>query len=59
MDEFVKTIRETNEIVEHQETQLQNIHQTLLKQEKVLVHGAAEWHNMVDLLRADTYVHRD
>lgn len=59
VDKFVKTIREIGVIAEHNETQLQSIHQTLLSQEKLLVHKTAELHNMVGLLRANTYIHGD
>ena len=55
-DKFVKTIREIYEKAEYNETQLQSIRQTLLNQEKSLVHKTAELYNMVGLLIADAYI---
>lgn len=59
MEILVKAFREINETAEHNESQLQSIHQTLLNQEQLLVHRTAELYNMVGLLRADTYIYRD
>ena len=59
MDKFVKTSRETDETVDHNEKQVQSTHQTLLDQEKLLVHKTAELYNMVGLLRADVYWNKE
>jgi hypothetical protein len=55
---LLKQLREINERTEHNETYLQSIYQIPLNQEKLLVHRTAELHNMIGLLRADTYIHR-
>lgn len=58
-DKLVKSITEIDEIAEHNEKQVQSMHQTLLNREKISVHKTAELHNMVGLLRADIYIQKD
>lgn len=56
IDKFGNTIREIDEVAEHNETQLQSIHQIVLIQEKLWVHKTAELHSLESLLRANTFM---
>lgn len=58
-DEFARQIQKIQDIADHNQKQLDSIHKKMQATELNIIHRQAEVHNLVGLLRTNTYVHKD
>lgn len=58
-DDFARQVQKIQDIADHNQEQLKSIHQKMERTELHLMQSQAEVHNLVGLLRTNTYVHKD
>lgn len=59
MDNFIDTIQEFQHIADYKQKQFESIHDKIKTADRYVFRDKAELHNLVGVIRANTYINKD